>query len=180
MNLTEKQLEAQVERFGRHRRDAIGKALAAIGTPHVSRRLALAIGSRETNLQNIVGDGGHGRGVFQQDDRFQREFLVRARGCPSGSYRARFSSALPAGRVPTLSAGTQRMAEIIESNVAFAIRSGIPKGRRLRFAVAAYNAGAGGALKGWHEAHDVDRHTAGHNYSHDVFQRWAVLKEMDL
>jgi hypothetical protein len=72
------------------------------------------------------------------------------------------------------------MAEIIESNVAFAIRSGIPKGHRLRFAVAAYNAGAGGALKGWHEAHDVDRHTAGLDYSQDVFERWAVLKEMDL
>lgn len=29
-----------------------------------------AVGSRETNLRNVVGDGGHGHGVFQLDDRF--------------------------------------------------------------------------------------------------------------
>lgn len=28
-----------------------------------------AVGSRETNLRNVVGDGGHGHGVFQLDDR---------------------------------------------------------------------------------------------------------------
>jgi hypothetical protein len=180
MNITESQLEAQVKRFGEHRHAALHKALAGVGAKHVSRALALAIGSRETNLQNIVGDGGHGRGVFQQDDRFQREFLVATAGCPSGSFRPAWSSALPAGRVPTLSAGCRRMAQIIESNVALAIRSGIPKGHRLRFAVAAYNAGGGGALKGWKEKRDVDRHTAGGDYSHDVFARLEVVREMHL
>src|SRR5207237_1234718 len=32
--------------------------------------LLLAVGSRETNLRNVVGDGGHGHGVWQRDDRF--------------------------------------------------------------------------------------------------------------
>lgn len=32
--------------------------------------LLYAVGSRETNLRNVVGDGGHGHGVFQLDDRF--------------------------------------------------------------------------------------------------------------
>jgi hypothetical protein len=31
--------------------------------------LLYALGSRETNLQNEIGDGGHGHGVFQLDDR---------------------------------------------------------------------------------------------------------------
>src|ERR687884_423981 len=31
--------------------------------------LLYAVGSRETNLRNVVGDGGHGHGVFQLDDR---------------------------------------------------------------------------------------------------------------
>lgn len=31
--------------------------------------LLMAVGSRETNLQDIVGDNGHGHGVFQLDDR---------------------------------------------------------------------------------------------------------------
>ena len=33
------------------------------------RGLLLAVGSRETNLTNEVGDGGHGHGVWQLDDR---------------------------------------------------------------------------------------------------------------
>ena len=36
--------------------------------------LMLAIASRETNMRNINGDGGHGRGVFQIDDRYHQGF----------------------------------------------------------------------------------------------------------
>lgn len=36
------------------------------------RGLLYAIGSRETNLANVIGDGGHGHGVFQLDDRSHR------------------------------------------------------------------------------------------------------------
>jgi hypothetical protein len=37
---------------------------------HALPRLFLyAVGSRETNLRNVVGDGGHGHGVWQLDDR---------------------------------------------------------------------------------------------------------------
>lgn len=32
--------------------------------------LLYAVGSRETNLTNEIGDGGHGHGVFQLDDRY--------------------------------------------------------------------------------------------------------------
>jgi hypothetical protein len=180
MNISESDLEAQVARFGRHKREVIRRVLAALGTKHVSEALALAIGSRETNLANIVGDGGHGRGVFQQDDRFQRAFLAGTRGCASGSYRPAFPNALAPGRVPTLSAGCQRMAAILESNVKLAIRAGIPNGHRLRFAVAAYNGGAGNALQGWQQFHDVDRLTTGHDYSQDVFGRWHAIREMDI
>jgi hypothetical protein len=34
--------------------------------------LLYAVGSRETNLRNVVGDGGHGHGVFQLDDRWHQ------------------------------------------------------------------------------------------------------------
>lgn len=36
---------------------------------HLPPRLLVAVGSRETNLTNEVGDGGHGHGVWQLDDR---------------------------------------------------------------------------------------------------------------
>src|SRR3954469_15421761 len=44
--------------------------------------MLLAIASRETNMQDIVGDGGHGRGLFQIDDRFHGDWLAKhgARG----------------------------------------------------------------------------------------------------
>lgn len=31
-----------------------------------------AVASRETNMRNVVGDGGHGHGVFQLDDRWHQ------------------------------------------------------------------------------------------------------------
>ena len=43
------------------------------GLPH---GMLLAIASRETGCRNVVGDGGHGRGVFQIDDRWHRDWLV--------------------------------------------------------------------------------------------------------
>lgn len=44
----------------------------------------------------------------------------------------------------------------------------------LRFAVAAYNAGAAGALAGLEEG-DVDGRTTGRDYSKDVFARKAAI-----
>lgn len=45
----------------------IGKANDELGLPPY---LLHAVGSRETNLTNERGDGGHGHGIFQLDDRF--------------------------------------------------------------------------------------------------------------
>ena len=38
--------------------------------------LLLAIASSETNCRNMVVDGGHGRGVFQIDDRWHTDFIT--------------------------------------------------------------------------------------------------------
>jgi hypothetical protein len=48
-------------------------------------------------------------------------------------------------------------------------QAGVPRHDRLQVAVASYNAGMGGALKGWREGH-VDKYTAAprHDYSKDV------------
>ena len=35
----------------------------------------LAIASRETNIKNIIGDGGHGYGLMQIDDRSYPDFI---------------------------------------------------------------------------------------------------------
>lgn len=68
MNITPQQLLAQ---YARANRDwpFITDVNTRYGFPPC---LLHAVGSRETNLRNVVGDGGHGHGVFQLDDRWHQ------------------------------------------------------------------------------------------------------------
>jgi hypothetical protein len=47
--------------------------ITAVNDSHgLPRCLLYAVGSKETNLRNVVGDGGHGHSVFQLDDRWHQ------------------------------------------------------------------------------------------------------------
>jgi hypothetical protein len=142
---------------------------------HISGVLLLAMAHRESNMRNIVGDAGHGRGIMQIDDRFHADWLKTHKGCRSGSFDATFDSALPPGRAPSLVAGVSKACDLLNENIAFAKSKGVPQGQRLRFAVAAYNGGAGNALKGF-QAGDVDKLTTGADYSQDVLAHRAEVK----
>lgn len=150
--------------------DAVQIRAAVRDYPHVSYSLAVAIADRESNCKNIVGDRGHGRGMFQLDDRYQRDFLATHRGCKSGSSVPIYKNALAKGRVPTVYAGATQMCRIIESNIAQAKRAGVPHGHRLRVAISGYNAGLQGALAGYRRGNS-DVNTTGHDYAKDVFKR---------
>jgi hypothetical protein len=176
MNITSDTLTRQYKALTFGKRRALRKAAAR--SPHVDYPLLCAIASRETNMRNIVGDGGHGRGVFQQDDRFQQPFLSATRGCRNGSSIPIYRSALPKGRVPTITAGARRCVNIIEGNIREAERQGVPDGHRLHVALSAYNAGMGGAMKGWRASRNPDAETAGGNYGKDVLERAAVLRRL--
>jgi peptidoglycan hydrolase-like protein with peptidoglycan-binding domain len=65
MEITESALTAQYQRAS-SAWPFIHQAELARGLP---RMLLFAVGSRETNLTNEVGDFGHGHGVWQLDDR---------------------------------------------------------------------------------------------------------------
>src|ERR1700748_1341917 len=65
MNITESQLSAQYQRAS-SAWPFIHQTELARGLP---RMLLFAVGSRETNLTNEVGDSGYGHGVWQVDDR---------------------------------------------------------------------------------------------------------------
>lgn len=65
MEITESELTAQYQRAN-SRWPFIHQTELAHGLP---RMLLFAVGSRETNLTNELGDGGHGHGVWQLDDR---------------------------------------------------------------------------------------------------------------
>ena len=65
MNISESDLSAQFQR-AKSTWPFIHHTELARGLP---RTLLFAVGSRETNLTNEVGDGGHGHGVWQLDNR---------------------------------------------------------------------------------------------------------------
>jgi hypothetical protein len=176
MRITTSQLLAQAARVSTRDRLQLRAAIARTRARHVSVELLIALMSRETNIANIVGDGGHGRGYFQLDDRFQVEYLRGHRGCPDGTNRPRWRSALPKGRVPTLYAGAKRACQLIEANVWAAELEGVPFGHRVHFAAAAYNAGVGNALNGWRHSRDPDLFTTGRDYGADVLARRDTLR----
>jgi hypothetical protein len=170
MKITEAELEAELNRFGPDRIRSVAELVHQGQPDGIGTALMLAIGSRETNLANIVGDHGHGRGWLQIDDRFHGPWLKAHAGCKDGTWKAAFSSALPSGRVPTLTASTMHTIDMLQSNVAFGAARGVPLAQRIRFAVAAYNAGPTGAIHGF-AGGNVDANTAHGDYSVDVLSR---------
>ena len=109
--------------------------------------ILFAVGSRETNLTNEVGDGGHGHGVWQLDD--------RSHDIPDGfdddvQHQAQVAAMLLAGMI----------------HATGSVRNG----------VAAYNEGVDAALTNA-AAGDVDAGTAHGNYSADVLARRDYLAQ---
>lgn len=117
----------------------------------------LAVSSRETNCKNILGDGGHGHGIMQIDDRSYPVW------CSSGLWKD-VKEAI-------------RMGAAVLHQKQLRIMPSIPEEDRLRVALAAYNAGEGHAAKDYW-AGVVDRHTTGQNYSKDVLAREKVFAEL--
>jgi peptidoglycan hydrolase-like protein with peptidoglycan-binding domain len=126
--------------------------------------LLLAIASQETDMNDVVGDGGHGRGLFQIDDRSHGVFLRKQK------------AAGPGGR-PPVPAAAEYAAGLVRFNFDFGVRNRVPEPLRLKFALSAYNAGAGGALEGF-RAGDSDRRTTGGDYGKAVLGRFAIYQSL--
>lgn len=177
MNISKEDLKAERHRLGPDGQADLRAAVRYTGAVHVDTQLLEALGSRESNMMNIIGDGGHGRGMYQLDDRYQQPYLHGHRGCRNGSNTPAYSNALAPGRVPTIFAGAAQACRIIEANIVYAKHAGVPYGEWMKFALSAYNAGLGGAEKGFKEG-DSDRYTTGHDYAKDVLERRDALAKM--
>jgi hypothetical protein len=126
--------------------------------------ILLAVASQETDMNDVVGDGGHGRGLFQIDDRSHTDFLQRNGG--SG-----------AGKKPPIAAATLYAAGILRWGFDYGESNGVKAADRLKFMLSAYNAGAGGAIAGYREG-DSDRRTTGGDYGRAVLLRYALFQEL--
>lgn len=162
MAYSKRMLRAELERARAHGWDRM--CLDIERREGLPTALLLAIASRETNMNDVIGDGGHGRGLFQIDDRSHTSFLT--------SQRANH----PGGK-PPVTAAARYAARLLKANLDYGRSHGVRARDLLKFAVSAYNAGAGGAIAGYREG-DSDRRTTGRDYARDVLARRHLLCEL--
>lgn len=103
---------------------------------HLPDCLLFAVGFRETGLWNVVGDGGHGHGMFQLDDR---------------------SHTIPPGFDADVPAQAALAGEMLGGLLAWS-------GNRIAWALAAYNAGRGAVVGAVQRGQSPDSVTTGGNY----------------
>lgn len=177
-----------------HYRVIRAQQLAGVGPPDgISGALLLSLGLRETWLHNIQGGAKldvTGRwvplgpedadlmdvGALQISRRWHADTLAKLPGVKSGTWGPVIPGRSPAeyGYVPRWTESIEFTLREFHESIAYAADHGVPPEDRVRFAVAAHNAGLGGALNGW-RAGNVDRNTAHGDYSAWVLQaRTAV------
>lgn len=182
MAYTTAQAKRRLEVLGHARTTVVRSEAARPPADNIPGALILAVGLRETGIQNITGDGGHGRGWLQIDDRFHGPFLAAHAGCRSGSWDFTFSrregGARPAGRCPGMLAAQRYATGLILASEAFAVSHGVPHVHAGRFAIAAFNCGAGNALRAFEAGGiaNIDRFTTGQDYSADVLANVKAVR----
>lgn len=119
----------------------------------------LAVASRETGIRNIAGDGGHGRGVMQIDDRYHA--IAR------DTNFLRDPEALIDYGCKMLKENRKWAAEMWPTYTSQ---------QHLKIAASAYNAGRAGARSGVRRG-NCDLNTTGHDYGKDVIAR-AILFDL--
>lgn len=120
--------------------------LAASKKYNIPPEIITGVISRETNGQNILGDGGHGHGLMQIDDRFHGDFL-----------RSHQNGLDPASNIDY---GTSLLRQNLD-------HFGGDYGK----ALAAYNAGIGGVERAIRNGRSADSATTGNDYGSDVLNR---------
>lgn len=163
---TDEQIGRALSNLG-HYRVGAAQAVALEGPPDgISGALLLALGLRESKLQNINNKAQTDKGWSQITEVYHGAFLKSEPGCPEGTWRAvEGHSAYEDGYCPRFTPSLLYSLQMLKDNRAYAIRRSLPEEQWIPFAIAAYNCGQGGALRGWTDSRDVDKYTTGADYS---------------
>jgi Transglycosylase SLT domain len=164
-NWTENDLKRQFERAKKNGWIKTFKSAAA--TYQFPPEVLMAIASRETNMRNIIGDGGHGYGLMQIDDRSFPEW------CNSGLWKDPHAGIQKGALVLHSKQQTIRNGQGKSLRVGgrpFVGKANISKDDLLRTAVAGYNSGLW-AYYNLTKYGDPDRRTTGRDYSKDTLRR---------
>jgi spore coat assembly protein SafA len=126
--------------------------MAASRKYNIPPEIITGVISRETNGQNILGDGGHGHGLMQIDDRYHSSFL-----------RNNQNGLNPASNIDY---GTSILRDNLDRY-----------NGNYNKALAAYNAGQGNVDRAVANGRSPDAYTTGHNYGADVLQRARYFRQ---
>lgn len=139
------------------------------------RAVLIGIASRETNMRNIVGDGGHGYGLMQIDDRSFPDFCHSGLWQDVGAVIDKGAHVLKEKR-DTIRAG-QGKALKIGAKFNFTGKPNLTDAELLATSIAAYNSGLW-AYWGLSTKGDPDLKTTMHDYSADTLKRIALLRTL--
>lgn len=158
-------VDTAIRRLGLYRVQ-VAQEIAADGSPDAfSGALLLALGLRESALQNINNPAETDHGCFQISEHYHAPFLQREPGCKAGSWLPTADhKAVEDGYCPRFTPACKYALDMLKANYAYAVSKFVQSKDLLPFAVAAYNAGIGGAMAGYRDG-DVDKYTTGGDYS---------------
>lgn len=164
-DFTQTQVDDALKSLGNYR-VRVAQEIALEGPPDAfSGALLLSLGLRETGLRNINNPADTDHGCFQISELFHAAWLTSQPGCPVGLWSAQSGHvAVQDGYAPRYTPACSYALAILKDNWAYATAKGVDGESRLRFSLAAYNAGVGGALRGYREG-DVDKYTTAGDYS---------------
>ena len=151
------------EHYRRAKADGILAQLSRHAAAHnIELCYVVAIASRESDITNVIGDGGHGIGVMQIDT---RSFPIALQMRDDGTWKTDPEALIKVG------------CNLLAENLAWA-RQCYPGFSAYKIAAAAYNAGQGNASAGIREAGDCDKFTTPPPYGADVVVRSAIFRQI--
>ena len=162
-DFTQAQVDLALNRLGNYRVRA-AQEVALEGPPdEFSGALLLTLGLRESALQNVNNPADTDHGCFQITELWHAAWLASQPGCKAGTWVADPGhTALEDGYCPRFTPACVYAADMLEFNATYA-KTKVAGADPLMFAIAAYNAGVGGALRGLREG-DVEKYTTGGDY----------------